>query len=193
MPDAEDDHSTASDLEAALASLAYLLTRSQEHERRMARAGITATRSDVYLLRAVAEAEGASRVSDLAERLMVKPSHVTRQIDRLQGQHLVERTQDTLDRRARQVEITAAGRGLLERLKQANIDTLTAALDGVPEADIAATTGVLLHLMDHYVHRVRTAMLSEHEPFPAPNAGADGATGAVAEPARAGSAAHEGG
>ncbi|MFE6055938.1 MarR family winged helix-turn-helix transcriptional regulator [Kitasatospora sp. NPDC056446] len=169
MPDADDDptasdlegdRTTTSDLEAVLASLAYLLTRSQEHERRTARAGITAARSDVYLLRALAEAEGASRVSDLADRLMVKPSHVTRQIDRLQGQHLVERTQDALDRRARQVAITADGRELLDRLKQANIIGLAEALDGVPEPDVAATVGVLRHLVDRYVQRVRTTMLS---------------------------------
>ncbi|MFG3223844.1 MarR family winged helix-turn-helix transcriptional regulator [Kitasatospora sp. NPDC048194] len=164
MPDAEDDRTTASDLEAVLASLAYLLTRSQEHERRTARAGITAARSDVYLLRALAEAEGASRVSDLADRLMVKPSHVTRQIDRLQGQQLVERSPDALDRRARQVAITADGRQLLDRLKQANIAGLTSALDGVPEPDVVATVSVLRHLVDRYVHRVRTTMRSEDDP-----------------------------
>ncbi|MER6304069.1 MarR family transcriptional regulator [Kitasatospora sp. NPDC001539] len=164
MPDAEDDRTTASDLEAVLASLAYLLTRSQEHERRTARAGITAARSDVYLLRALAEAEGASRVSDLADRLMVKPSHVTRQIDRLQGQQLVERSHDALDRRARQVAITADGRQLLDRLKQANIAGLTSALDGVPEPDVVATVSVLRHLVDRYVHRVRTTMRSEDDP-----------------------------
>jgi DNA-binding MarR family transcriptional regulator len=160
-PEAADDRGTTSDLEAVLASLAYLLTRSQEHERRTAKAGITAARSDVYLLRALAEAAGASRVSDLADRLMVKPSHVTRQIDRLQGQQLVERTQDALDRRARQVAITAEGRALLDRLKQANIESLAGALDGVPEPDVAATVTVLRHLIDRYVHRVRTTMLSE--------------------------------
>ncbi|MFF2144475.1 MarR family winged helix-turn-helix transcriptional regulator [Kitasatospora sp. NPDC058190] len=167
MPDADDERITTADLEAVLASLAYLLTRSQEHERRTARAGITAARSDVYLLRALAEAEGASRVSDLADRLMVKPSHVTRQIDRLQGQQLVERTQDELDRRARQVAITVDGREMLDRLKQANIAGLASALDGVPEPDVAATVGVLRHLVDRYVHRVRTTMLSEDDPLPA--------------------------
>ncbi|MFE7528729.1 MarR family winged helix-turn-helix transcriptional regulator [Kitasatospora sp. NPDC057542] len=191
--DAEDGRTTACELdglEAVLATLAYLLTRSQEHERRTARAGITAARSDVYLLRALAEGAGASRVSDLADRLMVKPSHVTRQIDRLQGQRLVERSQDALDRRARQVAITADGRELLDRLKQANIAGLASALDGVPEPDVTATVSVLSHLIDRYVHRVRTTMLSEDDPLPHRSDGADGAARAKA---RLNTAAHDGG
>ncbi|MFD4658212.1 MarR family winged helix-turn-helix transcriptional regulator [Kitasatospora sp. NPDC058444] len=196
--DAEDDRITTpaprspdglDGLEDVLATLAYLLTRSQEHERRTARAGITAARSDVYLLRALAEGAGASRVSDLADRLMVKPSHVTRQIDRLQGQRLVERSQDAQDRRARQVAITADGRELLDRLKQANIIGLAGALDGVPEPDVLATVTVLRHLIDRYVHRVRT-MGTEDDPLPDR---ADGGTGTPRAAARLGTAAHGGG
>ncbi|MEU1284109.1 MarR family transcriptional regulator [Kitasatospora sp. NPDC005856] len=196
--DAEDDRTTASaphspdgldGLEDVLATLAYLLTRSQEHERRTARAGITAARSDVYLLRALAEGAGASRVSDLADRLMVKPSHVTRQIDRLQGQRLVERSQDAQDRRARQVAITADGRELLDRLKQANIIGLAGALDGVPEPDVLATVTVLRHLIDRYVHRVRT-MGTEDDPLPDRTDGGADTPRAVA---RLGTGAHGGG
>ncbi|MEV8326012.1 MarR family transcriptional regulator [Kitasatospora sp. NPDC056731] len=161
MPDATDNPTATSELEEVLASLAYLLTRSQEHERQTARAGITAARSDVYLLRALAEAEEVSRVGDLAARLMVKPSHVTRQIDRLQTQQLVERTPDALDRRARQVALTAEGRAMLNRLKQANIAGLANALDGIPAPDVAATVSVLRHLVDRYVRQVRIKMLSE--------------------------------
>ncbi|WP_063736510.1 MarR family transcriptional regulator [Kitasatospora aureofaciens] len=186
MSDAADDRTAAdatADLEAVLASLAYLLTRSQEHERRTARAGITAARSDVYLLRALAEAEGPSRVGDLAARLMVKPSHVTRQIDRLEGQRLVERTPDALDRRARRVALTADGRAMLERLKQANIIGLTSALDGVAEPDVTATVGVLRHLIERYVQRVRGSMLPEEDGSAPPADGAAGAAGAEGCPA----------
>ncbi|MFJ2781950.1 MULTISPECIES: MarR family winged helix-turn-helix transcriptional regulator [unclassified Kitasatospora] len=179
MPDATDNPTATSELEAVLASLAYLLTRSQEHERQMARAGIKAARSDVYLLRALAEAEEASRVGDLAARLMVKPSHVTRQIDRLQSQQLVERTPDTLDRRARQVALTAEGRAMLNRLKQANIASLTGALDGIPAPDVAATVSVLCHLVDRYVRQVRITMLSEDATPPSRAAGSVDTAGAA--------------
>ncbi|MFE7591440.1 MarR family winged helix-turn-helix transcriptional regulator [Kitasatospora sp. NPDC057512] len=196
--DAEDDRTTAcgpqgpnglDGLEDVLATLAYLLTRSQEHERRTAKAGITAARSDVYLLRALAERAEASRVSDLADRLMVKPSHVTRQIDRLQGQQLVERSQDAQDRRARQVAITPGGREVLDRLKQANIIGLADALDGVPEADVVTTATVLRHLIDRYVHRVR-ATGADEDPLPDRT---DGAAGAPGPAAGARTAAYQGG
>ncbi|MEU9040742.1 MULTISPECIES: MarR family winged helix-turn-helix transcriptional regulator [unclassified Kitasatospora] len=177
MPDATDHRTATSDLEAVLASLAYLLTRSQEHERQAARAGITAARADVYLLRALADGEGASRVGDLATRLMVKPSHVTRQIDRLQGQQLVERTPDAADRRARQIELTTEGRAMLDRLKRANIAGLADALEGIPESDVAATVTVLRHLIDRYVHRVRTSALSEDDTPPDGPAEETGAAG----------------
>ncbi|MGW1177938.1 MarR family winged helix-turn-helix transcriptional regulator [Kitasatospora sp. NPDC002543] len=196
--DAGDDRTTAPEpegtdgldgLEDVLATLAYLLTRSQEHERRTARAGITAARSDVYLLRALAECAGASRVSDLADRLMVKPSHVTRQIDRLQGQQLVERSLDAQDRRARQVAITPDGRELLDRLKQANIAGLAGALDGVPEPDVVTTVTVLRHLIDRYVHRVRGTG-AEDDPLPDRT---DGPGAAPRTVARLRTAAHSGG
>ncbi|MBD0693385.1 MarR family winged helix-turn-helix transcriptional regulator [Streptomyces sp. CBMA123] len=184
MSDAADEpadgRNATADLEAVLASLAYLLTRSKEHEHRTAKAGITAARSDVYLLRALAEADGVSRVGDLAARLMVKPSHVTRQIDRLESQRLVERTPDALDRRARQVALTTDGRALLDRLKQANIIGLADALDGVPEPDVAATVSVLCHLIERYVHRVRSTLLPEDDGDCAPPAGGeDGAAATV--------------
>ncbi|MFJ9690846.1 MarR family winged helix-turn-helix transcriptional regulator [Kitasatospora sp. NPDC101183] len=190
MPDAADDPSddpadgraATADLEAVLASLAYLLTRSQEHERRIAKAGITAARSDVYLLRALTEADGPSRVGDLADRLMVKPSHVTRQIDRLESQHLVARTPDALDRRARRVALTADGRSLLERFKQANITGLTDALDGVPAPDVAATVGVLGHLIERYVQRVRGSLLADGDDGPPPAPEARPALRAAVEP-----------
>ncbi|MFF3073430.1 MarR family winged helix-turn-helix transcriptional regulator [Kitasatospora sp. NPDC057904] len=127
----------------------------------MALTGITTARSGIYLLRALAEAEDASRVTDLAHRLMVKSSHVTRQIDRLQGQRLVARTQDPTDRRARQVELTPEGHAVLDRLKQANITGLADALDGVPDPDVAATVSVLRHLIDRYVQRARATMHTE--------------------------------
>ncbi|GAB2702669.1 MarR family winged helix-turn-helix transcriptional regulator [Kitasatospora kifunensis] len=161
MPDATDNWAATSELEAVLASVAYLLTRSQAHERQTARAGIKAARSDIYLLRALAEAEDASRVGDLAAWLMVEPSHVTRQIDRLQAQQLVERTPDALDRRARQVALTVEGQAVLNRLKQANIASLMNALDGIPEPDVATTVGVLRHLVERYARKVRDELHPE--------------------------------
>src|SRR4051812_29963897 len=85
-------------LQRALVTLSYLLTRSQAHERLAERAGVSARRSDLWLLMALEGVGGVSRVGDLAAHLMVEPSHVTRQIARLAAEKLVERTPDPLDR-----------------------------------------------------------------------------------------------
>ncbi|MFD3915947.1 MarR family winged helix-turn-helix transcriptional regulator [Streptomyces sp. NPDC058603] len=162
MPDADTAPEPTAALEKMLALLSYLLTRSQAHDQQISQAGVTARRSDVYLLLALDKNDG-SRVGDLATRLMVEPSHVTRQIARLQAQRLVERTPDPLDGRARRVAITAEGTALLARLHQANRASLQQALHDVEERDIATTVDVLQRLVDGYVRRVRAQTHPECE------------------------------
>ncbi|MDX3855193.1 MarR family winged helix-turn-helix transcriptional regulator [Streptomyces sp. AK02-01A] len=161
MSDAATALDPTAALEKTLASLSYLLTRSQAHDWQVSQAGVTARRSDVYLLLALDMSDGVSRVGDLATLLMVEPSHVTRQIDRLQSQQLVERTPDPLDGRARRVAITADGAALLARLRGANRAGLRGALHGVAEADIATTVAVLQRLVDRYARQMRTRVLPE--------------------------------
>ncbi|KUJ66283.1 MarR family transcriptional regulator [Streptomyces albus subsp. albus] len=150
-------------LERVLATISYLLTRSQSHERMAARAGVDIGRSDLYLLMALESGGGTSRVGDLAARLLVEPSHVTRQIGQLAAQGLVERTTDTLDRRARQVAITERGTATLDRLRQASEVYLRQALRGAEEADVATTAAVLRQLVDY----ARTTVREEITPPPA--------------------------
>ncbi|MFJ9030582.1 MarR family winged helix-turn-helix transcriptional regulator [Streptomyces sp. NPDC102274] len=181
MPDADIAPEPTAALEKMLALLSYLLTRSQAHDQQISQAGVSARRSDVYLLLALDKSDGGSRVGDLAARLMVEPSHVTRQIARLQAQRLVERTPDPLDGRARRVAITAEGAALLTRLHRANRASLQEALHGVEERDIATTVDVLQRLVDGYVRRVRAHALPEQYETPAPST-----PGGVPEPRRSG-------
>lgn len=181
MSDADTTSEPTAALEKMLALLSYLLTRSQAHDQQISRAGVTARRSDVYLLLALDKSDGGSRVGDLAARLMVKPSHVTRQIARLQAQRLVERTPDPLDGRARRVAITAEGTALLARLHRANRASLQRALHGVEERNIATTVEVLQRLVDGYVRHVRTQALPEQREAPDP-----GAPGGVHDPCASG-------
>ncbi|AXG82118.1 MarR family winged helix-turn-helix transcriptional regulator [Streptomyces paludis] len=153
-PDATAPQGAVAKLEMTLASLAYLLTRARAHDERISRAGVSARRSDVHLLLALDAHDGVGRVGDLADRLMVEPSHVTRQIARLQSQGLVERTADPLDGRARRVAITEAGTALLTRLRHANRAAIQRALTGFDEADIATAAAVLQRLMDGYARQV---------------------------------------
>ncbi|MFI5756751.1 MarR family winged helix-turn-helix transcriptional regulator [Streptomyces sp. NPDC051569] len=168
MSDAATALEPTAALEKTLASLSYLLTRSQAHDWQVSRAGVSARRSDVYLLLALDMSGGTSRVGDLAGLLMVEPSHVTREIARLQSRRLVERTADPLDGRARRVAITVAGAELLARLRQANQHSLQRALHGIDEADVATTVAVLQRLVERYARQVRTRVLPElgdaHDP-----------------------------
>ncbi|MFF4950486.1 MarR family winged helix-turn-helix transcriptional regulator [Streptomyces chattanoogensis] len=146
-------------LQKVLATLAYLLTRSRAHERHVAEAGVTAARSDLWLLMALEDSGGVSRVGDLAAQLLVEPPHVTRQIGQLEAQDLVERTPDELDRRARKVAITPHGRATLERLNRISQANFRDALAGFDDADIATTVAVLNHLVayarDKHAHEDR--------------------------------------
>ncbi len=63
------------------------------------------------------EAEGHRlRMTELARRVLISKSGLTRLVDRMAGEGLVTRCSDDADRRGRWVELTAAG---LERLRDA--------------------------------------------------------------------------
>ncbi|MGW1375710.1 MarR family winged helix-turn-helix transcriptional regulator [Streptomyces sp. NPDC002446] len=153
MSDPGRDQDPIAALQRVLATLSYLLTRSRPHERQAAQAGVTAARSALWLLMALEDSGGVSRVGDLAATLMVEPPHVTRQIGQLEAQDLVERTPDTLDRRARQVAITPHGKAVLQRLQHTSRAGLHEALDGFDDADIASTVAVLNHLVAWARHK----------------------------------------
>lgn len=68
---------------------------------------------DGEALRHIDAAEGPLRMTDLATRLIVSKAGMTKVVDRLEGQGFVRRTQDTADRRAYRLGITAAGRAAL--------------------------------------------------------------------------------
>jgi DNA-binding MarR family transcriptional regulator len=61
------------------------------------------------LLRLEESSQPAGRAVDLAERLMVSTSHMTRVIDKVEALGLVKRTPDPDDRRANHVTLTADG------------------------------------------------------------------------------------
>jgi DNA-binding MarR family transcriptional regulator len=162
MPDAPRDAVTA-DLQQVLTSLSYLLTRPSAHDWLRSRAQVSVGRSDIHLLMALAMDGGSCRVGDLAERLLVEPSHVTRQVAGLQSHGLVERSPDPGDRRARNITITPKGSAILVRVRGASREILGNALHDSDPADIEATVRVLRRLVERYALAVR-----EHDPDPVP-------------------------
>ncbi|PZT70251.1 MarR family transcriptional regulator [Streptomyces sp. SW4] len=107
------------EIERALARITYLSTRHRQHDRLMARAGVPLDRAAVVLLRQVADCDPV-RPGELAARLGVEASHVTRTVQQLQRAGYVTRVPDPDDRRAQRVELTEAGRRAVERVRSAS-------------------------------------------------------------------------
>jgi DNA-binding MarR family transcriptional regulator len=92
------------------------------------------------LRRAERQGQGGLRLSELGDRLLVRPPSVTGVIDRLERSGLVRRSADNADLRAKQVSLTAAGRALLDgstRGHAARVRKLMEALSPAEQADLA--------------------------------------------------------
>ncbi len=81
----------------------------------------------------------------LAEALLADPPYVTLIVDDLEEQRLVRRTPHPGDRRAKLVQLTAAGRAAATRA-EAILDEPPAALRDAPVKDLAALLRVLERL-----------------------------------------------
>ena len=82
---------------------------------------------------------------ELAEQLAADPPYVTLIVDDLEERGLVQRTPHPEDRRAKLVQLTAAGRAAAARA-DAILDEPPAALRDVPAEDLAALLRVLERL-----------------------------------------------
>ncbi|MFF4897746.1 MarR family winged helix-turn-helix transcriptional regulator [Streptomyces sp. NPDC001068] len=115
------------EIERALTRITYLSTRARQHERLMALAGVPLDRAAVALLRQVADSEPL-RPGELAHRLGVEASHVTRTVQQLQRSGHVTRVPDPDDRRAQRIELTDAGREAVARVRDAGARGMQLAL-----------------------------------------------------------------
>ena len=97
-------------------------------------------------LMASLDAAGSMTLGELAERERVAPPTITKVVGKLVERDLVVRTTDAIDRRIARVELTAAGRTLLERnrsRKNAWLVKRLAELDDHQLARLAEATDVL--------------------------------------------------
>lgn len=72
------------------------------------------------------------RVSDLANRMYLNPSTVVGILDRLEISGIVKRSRSTIDRRVVHVELTDAGKELVNKSPQVAQGLLVAGLEGLP-------------------------------------------------------------
>jgi MarR family transcriptional regulator for hemolysin len=100
------------------------------------------TRAKWAVLARLDRSEGLKQ-AELAEMLDLQPISLTRLLDGLAENGLIERRPDPEDRRVKRLYLTPAARPLLERLTELGEDLMETALAGLTPADVA---GLLAHL-----------------------------------------------
>jgi MarR family transcriptional regulator for hemolysin len=95
------------------------------------------TRAKWAVLARLERFEGLKQ-TELAEMLDLQPITLTRLLDGLAHNGLIERRPDANDRRANRLHLTAAARPLLERLGMLGHDLMGTALDGLDDASVAS-------------------------------------------------------
>ena len=83
------------------------------------------------------------RQSELAELLDLQPITLTRLIDRLAGNGLIERRPDPNDRRANRLYVTPAAEPLLKQLNVLGADMMETVLDGIDVKTVERMLGEL--------------------------------------------------
>jgi DNA-binding MarR family transcriptional regulator len=123
-------------------------SRSPRQRDRIAKAtGLPLTIASIGALRVVEQGSSLS-ATEVAHKLGIDPSTVSRQLRPLEEQGLVTRTVDETDRRVTRLGVTAAGRRVLERVERSAIDTLSSALDTWSADDRALLAQLIARLND---------------------------------------------
>jgi MarR family transcriptional regulator for hemolysin len=106
------------------------------------------TRAQWAVLARMETNEGLKQ-SELAEMLDLQPITLTRLVDRLCANGLIERRADPDDRRAKRLYLTAAARPLMDRLADLGQDMMGTVLEGFDVATIERMIGELAHAKDN--------------------------------------------
>ncbi|MCG0067063.1 MarR family winged helix-turn-helix transcriptional regulator [Streptomyces tricolor] len=105
------------------------------------------------LLRHVAEHPGAT-VREAAEALLMKPNNVSALVSQLTEEGLLERRQDSADKRVARLYPTAVARRRLGEVRALQVSHLTEALLSLTEGEMDALGSALgaLHSLTHRLH-----------------------------------------
>jgi len=116
-----------------------------------ARFGISGSQWGVLrsLHRAEEEGRAGLRLTDLSDRLLIRPPSVTGVVDRLERAALVVRDGSRTDLRAKQVALTPQGRQLVERVLAVHGRQINAVLGGLNPDEQAELHRLLSQLGQH--------------------------------------------
>ena len=87
--------------------------------------------------------------NELAEMLDLQPISLTRLLDGLSENRLIERRPDPNDRRAKRLFLTPAARPLLDRLSELGEDLMTTALAGLDQSEASALLTSLMAIKEN--------------------------------------------
>ncbi|MEU6091568.1 MarR family transcriptional regulator [Streptomyces sp. NPDC047085] len=156
LPDLPAASPEVVEIERALTRITYLGTRARQHDRLMALAGVPLDRAAVALLRQVEDAE-LLRPGELAQRLGVEASHVTRTVQQLQRSGYVTRVPDPDDRRAQRIRLTDAGREAVARIRDTGARAMQLALADWGPDELRQLAGLFHRMVDDFVaHAARS-------------------------------------
>lgn len=108
--------------------------------------GQSASRMEV--MSAIAYAPEQSTQIQIAKRIGIEGPTLTRTLDMLEADGLVERVADPSDRRNKHMKITPAGYAELAAMMDLCANYRSLLLDGIPETDIKANLSFLTTLME---------------------------------------------
>lgn len=106
------------------------------------------TRAQWAVLARVQRTEGLKQ-SELADILDIQPITLTRLIDRLDDNGLIERRHDPQDRRAKRLFLTPAAGPVIERLNRLGNDMMTLVLSGIERPALEALLSQLFTMKDN--------------------------------------------
>ncbi|MCM3262592.1 MULTISPECIES: MarR family winged helix-turn-helix transcriptional regulator [Streptomyces] len=138
------------EIERALTRITYLSTRARQHDRLMGIAGVPLDRAAVALLRQIADCT-PQRPSELAQRLGVEASHVTRTVQQLERSGYVSRVPDPDDRRAQRIRLTGQGRDAIARIREAGARGMEAALSGWSAEELRQLATLFHRMVDDFL------------------------------------------
>src|SRR5262245_9860419 len=126
-----------------------------------ARHGISGSQWGVLrnLIRAEHEGLTGLRITALSERLLIRPPSVTGVVDRLERAGLVLRTDDPADQRAKFVQLTDAGRHLVEHVLKGHERQIEAVLGGLSRTEQGTLLQLLGRLGQHLEYQLEAKKL----------------------------------
>jgi DNA-binding MarR family transcriptional regulator len=145
-------------IEAAMVELGRMTRSGRADRLRCERAGVEVTGAAQRLIYYLME-NGPLRLSELARRTETDPGILTRQVNVIERQGLVERLPDPTDRRATLLRMTPRGRRVAQKLREVQDEVLGGQLAEWSPGDLERAAA----LMERLIRDVRPQWEGEAE------------------------------